>query len=328
MNHFRTIVSPTPSRHKISLKNAVFTTGSCFADVIGFRLQKSKFNVSVNPFGTTYNPLSIHKGILYGLRNELPPDPSYLSRESVHLNYDFHSCFSALEKAALTESIRNAIETNHLFLKSADRILITYGTAWVYVLANSGELVNNCHKIPSGNFQKNLLTENEIVESFNSLYTETKKINPALKFILTLSPVRHLKDTLELNSVSKAVLRSACHTITKNNSDVEYFPAFEMMMDDLRDYRFYKSDMLHPTEDAESYIWENFRDSFFDQDTIDFVNEWTSFQSRLHHKPFHPQSDSHQKFLQQTLAKLIELKSKINVDSEIAAVKAQLINQS
>jgi hypothetical protein len=325
MNHFRTIVSPSPSEHKISLKNGVFTIGSCFAEAIGSRLSNSKFSVCVNPFGTTYNPISIHKSIFYALKNELPATHTYLTRDDIHLNYDFHSSFSALERSVLTDSISNAIGSSHYFLRSADRMLITYGTAWIFSRNESGELVNNCHKIPASNFTKRLLSEKEIVESFNSLYAEVKKFNPSLKFILTLSPVRHLKDTLELNSVSKAILRSACHTITTKNSDVDYFPAFEIMIDDLRDYRFYKTDMLHPTEEAEDYIWENFMNTYFNKETIDFVKEWTLLQSSLHHKPFHPQSQSHQKFLKQTLTKLVELKSKINVDSEIAAVQSQIV---
>jgi GSCFA family len=176
------------------------------------------------------------------------------------------------------------------------------------------------------NFNKQLLSEGEILESFNSLYAEAKKFNPSLKFILTLSPVRHVKDTLELNSVSKAILRSACHSIVTTHSDIDYFPAFEIMTDDLRDYRFYKSDMLHPTEEAEDYIWEKFMNTFFDRLTIELVNEWANLRAALEHKPFHPQSRTHQKFLKLTLAKLVELKSKINVDQEIAAVQSQIIN--
>jgi hypothetical protein len=324
MNQFRTIVRSTPSKQKISLKTGIFTIGSCFADAIGSRLAVSKFNVMVNPFGTSYNPLSIHKSLLYALKNELPLDHTYLQRDDIYLNYDFHSDFSSLEKSALKEHITNVVGSSHHFLKSADRILITYGTAWVYARQESGELVNNCHKIPSHNFTKHLLTEKEVIESFDSLYKETKKFNPAIKFILTLSPVRHIKDTLELNSASKAVLRSACHTITTSHSDAEYFPAYEIMMDDLRDYRFYKSDMLHPTEEAEDYIWDNFMATYLEQSTTDFVKEWKSIQASLDHKPFHPQSQSHQRFLKHTLTRLVELKSKINVDDEIAAIRAQL----
>lgn len=325
MNHFRTIVSPQPSSHKIGLKSGVFTIGSCFADAIGQRLSSSKFDSLVNPFGTTYNPISIHKNIFYALKNELPVDHTYLVRDDVHFNYDFHSRFSALDKSELTNAINNTIGTGHYFLKTAHYILITYGTAWIYTRKESGEMVNNCHKVPSGNFSKRLLSEQEIVGSFDSLYMMAKKYNPAIRFILTLSPVRHVKDTLELNSVSKAVLRSACHAISTHFAEAEYFPAYEIMMDDLRDYRFYKSDMLHPTEEAEDYIWENFMTAYFNEETIQFVKDWNSLRLSLEHKPFHAQSSSHQQFLRQTLKKLENLSVRVNVDPEIAAVKAQLI---
>lgn len=326
MNHFRTIVRTSPSNHKIGLINGVFTLGSCFADAIGSRLEQSKFNVAVNPFGTTYNPFSIHKAIQYALRKENPPTNTYLVRDGIHLNYDFHSNFSSIEKTVLVNSISAAINASHDFLKSAERILITYGTAWAYSNNDSGVFVNNCHKIPANNFTKRLLSEQEIADSFALIYTEAKKFNPQLKFILTLSPVRHIKDTLELNSVSKAVLRSACHTITNKFSDTEYFPAYEIMMDDLRDYRFYKSDMLHPTEEAEDYIWENFKTTYLDTQTKGIVDEWASLRTALQHRPFHPQSESHQRFLKETLKKLTNLRSRINVDAEIAAVQSQIIN--
>jgi hypothetical protein len=326
MNHFRTIVRAAPSNHKIGLINGVFTIGSCFAEAIGSRLQQSKFNVAVNPFGTSYNPLSIHKIIQYALRQKNPTANSYVVRDDIHLNFDFHSTMSSTDKTVLENSISNAINSSHDFLKSADRILITYGTAWIYSEKSSGFFVNNCHKVPANNFTKRLVSAEEIADSFNLLYEEAKKLNPALKFILTVSPVRHIKDTLELNSVSKAVLRSACHSIVNTFSDVDYFPAYEVMMDDLRDYRFYKSDMLHPTEEAEDYIWENFKASYFDPQTKNLVEEWTMLQASLNHKPFHPKSHAHQKFLKETLKRMSDLRLKINIDAEIEAVKSQIIN--
>jgi hypothetical protein len=326
MNQFRTIVSPKFSEHKIGLKNGVFTIGSCFADAIGARLADAKLNVLPNPFGTIYNPISIHKGILSAMAKQLPPESSYLIRGDINLNYDFHSDFSAMEKPLLTESLHNVITTSHNFLKSAEHILITYGTSWVYSRTDSGEIVNNCHKMPSQQFKKSLLPEHEIVDSFRLLHTAAKRFNPEIKFILTVSPVRHIKDSLELNSVSKSILRTACHTITSTYENVEYFPAYEIMMDDLRDYRFYKSDMLHPTVQAEDYIWEQFIRVYFDNPAIELIKEWSEIQSALRHRPFHPTSESHQRFLKTTLSKLMSLKEKINVDAEIAAIESQIID--
>jgi hypothetical protein len=324
MNKFRTDVSISPSSQPIGHKNKVLTIGSCFADAIGVRLQQNKFPTLVNPFGVVYNPVSIHKALRYAIHQEPPPDHSYLQHQQIYHNYDFHSELSAPDKSGLTAAISNRIGTTHYFLKDASCLFVTYGTAWIYSRNDTGETVANCHKMPAGTFTKSLLNENEIVLSFEQLHKELLSLNPDLKIIITLSPVRHIKDTLELNSVSKSVLRVACHHIASSFRSVEYFPAFEMMMDDLRDYRFYKPDMLHPSETAEEYIWEKFSDRYFASETRSFLKQWKSLRSALAHKPFHPASDAHQQFLKETLKKLEELKTFINVDEEITAVKSQM----
>jgi hypothetical protein len=324
MSEFRTIVRPRPSSSKIYLKSKVFTIGSCFADAIGNRLKESKFDAMVSPYGTTFNPISIHKAVSYGLWNRQPGVDTFLTRDDIHLNYDFHSSFAAEKKEVLVASIAAVNNASHVFLERADYVLITYGTSWVYERIQSGEIVNNCHKMPGHNFSKRLLSEKEIIESFVIVYKELKKFNPSAKIILTLSPVRHLKDTLELNSVSKSVLRSACHNIVSTMTDVQYFPAYEMMMDDLRDYRFYKSDMLHPTQQAEDYIWDSFKQTYFDAETLATIEALNKIRIALSHKAFNPTSSSHQQFLKQTLLKLLELKDKINVEAEIAAVQTQI----
>jgi hypothetical protein len=221
--------------------------------------------------------------------------------------------------------IGRRIATVHSFLETTSRILITYGTAWSYSRKDTGEAVANCHKLPQGNFQKRLLNSDEVVESFGLLFNRLRNLNPDISIILTLSPVRHLRDTLELNSVSKAVLRVACHHIAEQFESVEYFPAYEMMMDDLRDYRFYKSDMLHPTEDAEDYIWDKFSEKYFTSETKTFLKEWGSVLAALAHRPFHPASEAHQRFLKETLKKLEGLKSSVDVREEIAAVRGRIV---
>lgn len=324
MEHFRTIVSPLFSNPNAGLNDQFLTLGSCFADVVGDYLQHYKFSICANPFGTLYSPASIHKVLGYALRNETIADHTFLQNQDIHLNYDFHSEFSALTKEALQEKLKDCIQNTHQFLKSANYLILTYGTAWVYQRNDTGELVANCHKMPAKLFSKSLLTQKKIVESFDALYQDLKKINPKLKIMLTVSPVRHLKDTLELNSVSKSILRTSCHTLKETYSDVEYFPAYEIMMDDLRDYRFYKPDMIHPSEEAEQYIWKKFMDCFINEATKTFMEKWDGIQSALAHKPFHPSSVSHQKFLQATLGKLEELKSVVNVDKEIQFIQSQI----
>lgn len=326
MKSYRTTIQIHPSGWKIGLNSPVLTAGSCFADAIGSRLEVSKFNILVNPFGTAYNPVSIHKTMIKSVLNEPPEPGTYLYNGGLHLNYDFHSALASPERSQIEKAITNLIGSTHYFLSKASVLILTYGTSWVYNRLDTGETVANCHKIPQKNFEKILLSENEILNSFSELFTHLKKFNPDIKIILTVSPVRHIKDTLELNSVSKSVLRSACHSISEKFSGVDYFPAYEIMMDDLRDYRFYDSDMIHPSKDAEDYIWEKFSIRYFDEATIAFLEAWNEIRSSLDHRPFHPSSAAHQLFLNQTLEKLQQLKNKVNVDEELAQVRSQIIN--
>jgi hypothetical protein len=324
MPSFRTELTPAKIAHAITLQTPVFTTGSCFSDAMGGKLGEHKFNTLVNPFGTTYNPYSIHKLLRFALHKTHPAERTYANNNEVYFQYDFHSEFSATDKQQLNENICKVIDESHTFLKTAGWMIITYGTAVVYERNDTSEIVANCHKMPSHHFTKKVLTENKILESFEEFYQELKIFNPNCKIILTVSPVRHIKDTLTLNSVSKSILRIACHTITETHPNVFYFPAYEIMLDDLRDYRFYKSDMLHPSAEAEEYIWQKFSDTFFDNATQKFVARWQSIYRSLQHRAFHTQTSAHRKFLTNLLIELEELKNQVNVEQEIATIKSQL----
>jgi hypothetical protein len=324
MDPFRTLLNAGVSKHTFGLSDHIFTVGSCFSDAIGHRLNDSKVRTLVNPFGTVYNPHSIHKLIRYAIFNEPVPDHTYVTLGDVNLNYDFHSELSALSVNELRNKLTNAIGSTHHFIKNSSWMLITYGTTWAYERTDTHEIVANCHKQPANFFQKQLLTQKKILESFDSMYNDLKKINPNIRIILTVSPVRHLKDTLELNSVSKSILRVACHTLQETYHDVSYFPAYEIQLDDLRDYRFYKSDMIHPTTDAENYIWEKFVDCYFNEDLRQFIGAWQPLQLALRHKPFHPTSQGHQQFLRDTLKKLEALQSRVDVRAEIEKLKESL----
>lgn len=324
MKEFRTALKVGPAIAQMRLKNGILTQGSCFADAIGDRLATHKLNALVNPFGVIYNPESIHKALLYAIYNEAVPPQTFLKHGDVHLNFDFHSAFSALTHEELSAQLNNAVGATHYFLKKADWLVITYGTAWVYERQETGEIVANCHKLPAAHFSKSLMSTHVIVSSFARFYEALKKLNDGIRVIITVSPVRHLKDTLELNGVSKAILRVACHEIQAQFTDVEYFPAYEMMIDDLRDYRFYKSDMLHPTAQAEDYIWENFMERYFSAELKDFVKQWSAVLSALRHKPFHPGTAAHQQFLRDTLKKLEALSIQVDVREEISRLKANM----
>lgn len=324
MNIFRTEVVLPPSVTRIDLAARILTIGSCFSDAIGDQCIANKLTTKANPFGTIYNPHSIHKLIQYAVTNQSVPENTFLQRNDVFLNYDFHSEYSSMDLNNLKDQLKTVISATHSFLKTTQWLIITYGTAWVYEQKETHEVVANCHKQAQALFTKSCMTQKKVLESFAEMYQHLKLLNPEVNIILTVSPVRHLKDTLELNSVSKSVLRVACHTLTQQYKAVYYFPAYEIMLDDLRDYRFYKPDMIHPSDVAEDYIWQKFGDQYFDDKLKSFLTHWKEIRAALTHKPFHPGSTAHQQFIKGTIKKLEELKALVNVEEEMAELRKYL----
>ena len=316
---FRTELNPLPTTKKISYHDKIVTIGSCFSQVIGERLLNNKFEVLVNPFGTIFNPISIFRLL------QQPIDKSIIDgtieNKGAWFNHHVHSSINATSKELLNLKLNDHLNQFALSIKNATTLIITLGTAFVYKQKSTNELVANCHKIPSDFFTKSLLSTEDIVVSFGTVYAQLKKQSPGLEIILTVSPVRHTKDTLELNSLSKSILRLACHEISQQFSDVLYFPSYELMMDDLRDYRFYKEDMIHPSEVAEEYIWNKFSELYFNTSTNEIIKEWSSVSKALQHKPFREDSQEYKKFLSSTLKRLELLEGKINVVEEITTIK-------
>jgi hypothetical protein len=326
MSDFRTIVRPFPIAQQIALTDPILTIGSCFSDAIGIRLKRAKLAVLSNPFGTLYSPLAILKALRYALFNERPPRHTYLLQGDVSLNYDFHSEVSAIGTDTLQSQLNEITGASHYFLTRANWLIVTFGTAWVYLRKDTGEAVANCHKVPQSNFTKALLTVDEITASVTQFIDELRAVNKDIKLILTVSPVRHVKDSLTLNNVSKSTLRLACHKLSQAVDAVEYFPAFEIMMDDLRDYRFYKADLIHPSEVAEEYIWDSFVACYCDEPLSQFMKEWDQIRRAIDHHPFHPASAAHQSFLNQTLLRLEALQPLVNVEAEIKFIQTQIIS--
>ena len=324
MSEFRTLLAHSQSTYPLGLEDQFLTIGSCFADNLGQLLQQHKFNVLVNPFGTYYNPISIHKVLKYAIKNELPPSATFGELNGTYFNYDFHSSFSNLNQTNLERNISSSVAKTHEFIKSTSVLLITYGTSFVYERIDNDEIVSNCHKIPAKHFNKKLLSQKKILESFKELFDLLTGLNPDMKIILTLSPVRHLKDTLELNAVSRSVLRLSCHTLSEMYPQVDYFPAYEIVLDDLRDYRFYDRDLLHPSPAAIEYIWRFFGKKYFSKETLMFVEEWDEVMKALAHRPYQPNSAEHQKFLRNLISKLEGLNQKINVSKELSEIKTRL----
>jgi hypothetical protein len=322
---FRTELVPPTAHFSIDLQTPILSIGSCFADSIGNLLKINKLQVLANPFGVVFNPHSIFKLIELSLGNQTFDNDNFIQQADLWHHYDFHSDWVASEREALMQSIDSQLLTVNHFLKKAQIMLLTFGTAWVYRRLENQQIVANCHKQAAQLFQKQLLRVEEIVNEFSLVYQQLKKCNPNLKFILTLSPVRHLKDTLELNSVSKSILRLACYQISSQLPDIQYFPSYEILLDDLRDYRFYAADMLHPSAVAEAYIWQKFVQTYFTPPTLSFLADWEKLRKALIHQAFQASSLAHQKFLQATLQKLQAIAHIVDVEAEIQTLKAQLL---
>ena len=321
---FRTEIEPQDSSIKIDYQSKILTLGSCFSDSIGQRLTEAKFQSEVNPYGTIFNPLSIFELMELSLERSEVLDAAVLKRDGYYLNYKFHSSFRAKTKDTLHKRMEEALTKVAQQLKEANFIFITLGTAWVYEQNKSHMLVANCHKTPQKEFTRRLLSVEEIVPAFFALKEVINQFNPEVQFIFTVSPVRHTRDTLKLNSVSKSVLRSAAYYMEDMAPDVHYFPAYEIMMDDLRDYRFYEKDLIHPNEQAIDYIWEQFIQTYLAKKDQATLEKWNKLRMALNHKPFNPKSGGHQKFLSKTLDQLRQLGKELPLDKEIENLNKQL----
>ncbi|MFD2245762.1 GSCFA domain-containing protein [Pontibacter ruber] len=311
---FRTEVQVKPAAISLSLRSKLVTIGSCFAEVIGNKLRDNKADALVNPFGTIFNPLSACLLLEAAAGKPYNFEQHLVENNGIWYAYDLHSSLSSPDRNELLSLIEQKLSQTREQLQQASLLILTLGTAIGYRLNSTGNVVANCHKLPARNFTRFILSTEEIVNAFESMYPVLKQLNPSLQILLTVSPVRHIKETLPLNSVSKSTLRVVCHQLTELHPDVLYFPAYEIMMDDLRDYRFYKQDMIHPTETAEDYIWQKFAAAYFDKEFQDFLEEWAKIRSALAHRPFHPDTAAHQSFLQRTLQHLQQLEQKYQID--------------
>jgi len=320
---FRTELNIDPHSWKITLSSKVFSIGSCFAVHIGQLLQDNKFDAVTNPFGTLFNPHSIYKLLNLAIANRPPADWTFIEHQGVYRNLLVHSSISSTDKEAVAVQMQDALIHTQNYLRDADYIILTFGSAVAYSWHKNDEIVGNCHKLPAFLFTKNLLEIDQIVEEFQELYNALKIINSNIKFIITVSPVRHIRDNLVANSLSKSVLRVAANKIEQRLQDALYFPSYELVLDDLRDYRFYNEDMVHPNNQAIKYVWDKFAHMFFDEETRNFLSEWSGIRKAIEHKPFNPHSEAHQEFIHKTIDKLVRLQKIINVDKELTALKQQ-----
>ncbi len=289
---------------KINYNSSLVLLGSCFVENIGKKFDYFKLKNTLNPFGITFHPLVLERLIKNSLKDKFySEDDVFQLNERWHC-YDAHSVLSDASQSKLINNLNLASKTLKRSLTNASHIVVTLGTAWGYVQQHSTEVVNNCHKVPQKNFKKTLASVDELVVSLKSISATIKSINPEAKLILTVSPVRHIKDGFVENTQSKAHLISAVHKTISATNNTAYFPSYEIMMDELRDYRFYSEDMLHPSQIAVNYIWDQFIAAWFSQEGKDTLNRVNDIQRDLAHRPFNPSSDAHQKFIKNLQEKI------------------------
>jgi hypothetical protein len=323
---FRTELTIAPQERQLARTARVLTVGSCFADSIGSRLRLNKVNALVNPFGTVFQPLALAQLLRAAAGEEQDWQQHVVEARGRWQSYDFHSTIGAESPVELLQTIQETVRRVGDFVRTADTVVLTLGTAWAYRLRETGELVSNLHKLPASLFEKELLTADEIVNGLAEVHALLRRVNPNVRIVLTVSPVRHVKDTLPLNAVSKSVLRVACHYLSELLPGVSYFPAYELLTDELRDYRFYAADMLHPSEVAEDYIWDKFARAYFDADFGRFRKEWAAVRQSLGHRPLHLGAPEHRTFLDQTAERLERLASQgVDVRQELRDVQRQLV---
>ncbi|GAB4043704.1 GSCFA domain-containing protein [Spirosoma litoris] len=322
---FHTEFSPEVLPHRIGLNSQIVTIGSCFAEVMGQRLVDAKLSVLNNPFGTIFNPVSISKLVTMALSGTSPDENGYLERDGVWFHYDFHSSLWANNQAELRDKLIACLMHTSEAIRKADFLFLTLGSAMVYRHIETGKVVANCHKMPGALFEKYLYQIDHLRDDMTRLLKTFHKVNPKLKVLLTVSPVRHTRDTLPLNNVSKSILRVISHELTVWNDWITYFPAYELMMDDLRDYRFYEADLIHPNTQAHDYIFGKFAECAFDPDLRNFISKWTQISKSLAHRPLYSSnSPAHRQFLIKLIAELETMSKRIDVSAELAEVQGRL----
>lgn len=283
--------------------------GSCFTENIGNRMAALKFNVDINPFGILYNPVSVANGLRILMEGELFKSEDLIEVDGLWHSFFHHGRFSSPNKEETLDSINIRLKSSAEFLKTTNFLFITFGTAWVYKYKKTGQTVSNCHKIPAFEFERVRLSVDEIVQEYKELFAEIRKINPAIQVIFTVSPIRHWKDGAVENQRSKAILMLAIDTLIRGfgHDFCSYFPAYEIVMDELRDYRFYAPDMLHISDVAIEYIWEKFEKSLIDTESRNIAKKVDKIVKAAFHKPLHSGTHEYYRFLVKMHEKALQL---------------------
>ncbi len=305
----QTQINSTPSNAQFGYENKLLLLGSCFSENIGDKLSYHKFQSMSNPFGILFHPVAIENVLEAAVLDKTFTEEDVFELDGIWKSYYAHSDLNALSRLEAVINLQEAQASLRTSLVEASHIFITLGTSWTYRHLHKNMLVANCHKVPQKEFKKELLSVKEVTESLSNILTRIHSLNPEANVIFTVSPVRHLKDGFIENTLSKSHLIAAVHQLIDAEKTF-YFPSYEIMMDELRDYRFYATDMLHPSEQAIDYIWEKFTAVYISASAQELSKKIVRIKQHLEHRPFNPESDSHKKFIARLEQEMNELISK------------------
>ncbi|MBN2481127.1 MAG: GSCFA domain-containing protein [Bacteroidales bacterium] len=306
-DRFRTIINIPDPPFSVSYDSKCLFTGSCFTETIGERMVRFKYPVVCNPFGILYNPSSIGKCLRMLMSDRLYTEGDLYFHNGLWISLDHHSSFSNTDRQICLSGINKSLVDSRKFLKRCRFLFITFGTAWLYIFRETGQIVSNCHKIPAAQFERKLLEPGEIISDYHALIRELYHYNPDLQMIFTVSPIRHMKDGAFSNQVSKSTLILAIYKLQNLIGNIHYFPAYEIFMDELRDYRFYADDMLHPSGLGIAYVWDRFCETYMDKPSRVIMAAVEKIRKALAHRPLQTGSQDYLTFIDQTRRQIEQL---------------------
>ncbi len=310
---FFTQIEPAPSGILLDTTARITALGSCFAEVVGQRLAYYKWPVGLNPLGVLFHPLAISALIKRALFEREFDSSDLFQHKGIYYLLALHGQYSGSDKQGLLDRANADLKLLNSHLTQSSHIMITLGTSWAYEFKESQKIVGNCHKLPGSFFEKKLLSSEQTINAVNAIIEVVAQSNPKAQLIFSVSPVRHIKDGLIENSLGKAHLISGLHAAVNSKQQNEippkYFPAYELMVDQLRDYRFYKSDLIHPNDQGQEVVWEFFKTQWIAASLDPLLKEIHSIQQGLAHRPLHPASEAHQEFLSELNNRITKLQS-------------------
>tara|TARA_B110000977_G_scaffold189134_1_gene258219 strand:- start:540 stop:1514 length:975 start_codon:yes stop_codon:yes gene_type:complete len=302
----------------------VISVGSCFAQHMAEQLLYYKYSCSSNLYGTLFHPIPLLNNLTNALKNVVIDDGLFLENGELVFHYSYHSSIFGASKNELKNKLQKLQESVLKDLKESTLLILTFGTSFLYQLAESEKAVANCHKQSKNSFTKTLTKPSEITTAFESFYKELKAQNPNIQILLTVSPVRHIRDGIHENNLSKATLLLACEALQKLNKDVHYFPSYEIVIDELRDYRFYEKDRVHPNQEARDYVWAKFSTALINVNSLRVHKDLDKLFASINHRAFREESTAHQSFLKNTLETALLLNNKVNLHEEIKLLKNRI----